>query len=106
MKANAWPASGLGIWGYDTCQAQKIFAPDGLAFDGRSAALVIIESRAFSQLLFEHPNFLFQVFDDDLLVAVYPAGKTTQQEGQGIDGVIIPSSVPDHEHFVGNHPVR
>jgi hypothetical protein len=59
-----------------------------------------------SQLLFEHPNFLFQVFDDDLLVAVYPAGKPTQEEGQEIHGAIILSAGPDHEYFVGNCPVR
>jgi hypothetical protein len=57
-------------------------------------------------LLFEHPNFLFQVFDDDLLVAVYPAGKPTQEEGQEIHGAIILSAGPDHEYFVGNRPVR
>jgi hypothetical protein len=72
----------------------------------QSAALVIIESRAFSQLLFEHPNFLFQVFDDELLVAVYPAGKKTQEEGQGIHGVIILSAGPKDDDFVGNRPVR
>ena len=34
-----------------------------------------------AQLLFEHPNFLFEVFNYDLLVVVHPAGKTTQEEG-------------------------
>jgi hypothetical protein len=53
----------------------------GLALDGQSAALIVIEPRAFSQLLFEDADFLLEVCDNDLLVAVHPAGDANQEEG-------------------------
>ena len=60
--------------GDDAGQAQKVFATDGFAFYGQLTALVIIEARAFSQLLLDHADFLLEVFNDDLLVAVHPSG--------------------------------
>ena len=51
------------------------------AFDGIPAALVILEARTFPQLLLEHTDFLLELFNDDVLVAVQPAGTADQQEG-------------------------
>src|SRR5882724_13005047 len=88
-----------GVWGYDASQAQKIFATDRFAFHGQSPALVIIEARASSQLLFDHADFRLEVFDDDLLVAVHPSGAADQQEGEGIHATIIPSADHSDQHF-------
>jgi hypothetical protein len=67
-----------GVRRYDVSQAQEVFATDEFAFHGQSAALVIIEARASSQLFFVHADFRLEVFDDDLLVAVHPSGTADQ----------------------------
>src|SRR5882672_2881931 len=95
-----------GVWGYDASRAQKIFATDRFAFHGQSPALVIIEARASSQLLFEHADFRLEVFDDDLLVAVHPSGTADQQEGEGIHDAIILSADHGDQHFVAERPLR
>jgi hypothetical protein len=94
-----------GARGYDAGQAQKVFATDGFAFHGQSAALVIIEARAFSHLLFEHADFLLEVLDDDLLVAVHPSGTANQEEREGIHEAIIPSAHNGDQHFVAERPL-
>jgi hypothetical protein len=58
----------------DAGKAQKTFSTDWLALDCPSAPLIIVEPRAFAQLLFENADFLLEVFDDNLLVTVHPAG--------------------------------
>jgi hypothetical protein len=44
---------------------------------------------------------LLEIFDDDLLVAIHPAGNAHQEEGERIHGEIIPSACWGGEHFVG-----
>jgi hypothetical protein len=83
----------------------RFFSADGLAFHSQSAAWVVVEARAFSQLFFEHADFLFEVFNDDLLVVVHPSGKADQKQGQGIHAVIIVSAGADDEHFVDIMPL-
>jgi hypothetical protein len=94
-----------GVWGVEADQAQQVLSADGLAFHSQSAAWVVVEARAFSQLFFEHADFLFEVFNDDLLEVVHPSGKADQQQGQGIHAVIIVSTGADDEHFVGIMPL-
>ena len=48
-----------------------------------------------------HANFLFEVFNDDLLVVVHPSGKADQEQVKGIHAVIILSAGADDEDFVG-----
>ena len=60
---------------YDAGEAQEAFSSDGLTFEGQSAALNIIEPRAFPQLFFEHTDFLLEVFNHNLLVLVHPPGE-------------------------------
>jgi hypothetical protein len=67
--------------------------------------LVVVEARAFFQLFFEHADFLFEVFNDDLLVLVHPSGKADPQQGQGIHAMTIVSAGADDEHFVGILPL-
>lgn len=45
--------------------------------------MVVVEARAFSQSLFEHANFLFEVFNADLRVVVHPSGKADEEQGRG-----------------------
>ena len=94
-----------GVRGYDAGQAQQVFATDGFAFRGPSAALVIIEARASAQLLLEHADFHLEVFDDDLLVAVQPSGTANQKEREGIHEAIIPSANHVDQHFVAERPL-
>jgi hypothetical protein len=49
-------------------------AVDPFVFEGQAAPLIIVELGAFAQLFFEYSNFLLQVFNDVLLVAVHPTG--------------------------------
>lgn len=51
-------------------------------------------------------GFLLEVFDDDLLVVVHPAGEAAQEKGQGIHDAIFSSADPGDEHFVGDRPLR
>ncbi len=46
-----------GVRSYDAGEAQEAFSSDGLTFERQSAALNIIEPRAFPQLLFEHTDY-------------------------------------------------
>jgi hypothetical protein len=57
-----------GVRSYNTGQAQEPFSADGLTLNGQSAPLIIIESGALAQLLFEHTDFLLEVFNNNLLV--------------------------------------
>ena len=59
------------------------FSAGGLAFQSQSAAMVVVEARAFSQSLFEHANFLFELFNADLRVVVHPSGKADEEQGRG-----------------------
>jgi len=86
-----------GVRSYDAGEAQEPFSTDGLTLDGQSAPLLIIEPRAFPQLLFEHTDFLLEVFDYNLLVPVHPTGKADQHERQGIH--------PEN-HPITGHPRR
>src|ERR1022692_5020971 len=50
-------------------QALQPSATHRLAFGRQSPPLSIIKMKGFSQLLFEHTDFLFQVFNHGLLLA-------------------------------------
>jgi hypothetical protein len=39
---------------------------------------------------FENTNFLLEIFDDQLLVAIDPTTHAHEQEGQGIHAISIP----------------
>jgi hypothetical protein len=95
-----------GVRGNDAGQAQQVLSTDGLAFHRQSAALVIIEARAFSQLFLEHTDFFLEIFNDDLLVPVHPSGTADQEEGQGIHDAIIPSADHGDQYFVAERPLR
>jgi len=47
---------------------------------GEPAALIIVESGSFAQLLLQHSDLLLEVFDDVLLLAVHPTGQAHKQK--------------------------
>lgn len=54
-------------------------------------ALVVVESWPLrSQQLPEHPDFLLQILNDGLLLALEPANKAEEDELQGIHGRNLP----------------
>jgi hypothetical protein len=59
-------------------------------------------------MAFGHPNFLFEVFNDDLFAMGGGSfsRQTTREEGHRIHSVIILSAGPNNMHFVGNGAVR
>jgi hypothetical protein len=56
------------------------FTPLPLDFDRQSSAFAMIEPRFLAQQLFENTDFLLQIFDHVLLVAIQPASDTEHQK--------------------------
>lgn len=94
------------VRGDDTGKAQESFSADGLSSHGQSATLGVIELRPFAQLFSKNADFLLEIFNDELLVAIHPTGNAHDQKGQGIHGEIIPSACLRGEHFVGKPTPR
>jgi hypothetical protein len=58
--------------------------PQPLDFGGQTAALDVIEPLLLAQELFENTDFLPQVFNNVLLIAVHPASHADHQKGKRI----------------------
>jgi hypothetical protein len=58
-----------------------MLSADSLTPYGQLATLIILEARTPSQLFFENQDFLLEIFNDELLVVIHPAGNAHQEEG-------------------------
>ena len=72
--------------------------PDPFAFGRQPAALIIMDSRYFTQLFFEDANLLLQIREDLLLVAVPPTGDRNEEQGERIHCQMIPGLKPTRQH--------
>jgi hypothetical protein len=55
-----------------------------LSFAGQPSPLLIIESGLLAQQFLEHANFLLQIFDHILLVAIHPSGRAQHHKSKRI----------------------